>query len=226
MPFNNSKINMAAQSDFLRKHGEWILHSLAMKCNCSILPTGADYPDSNRANPNCVTCKGLGMFWMERKSIWGAVQSVNQQKDLLMTGVATPGDLVLSPDPRYLISDYDKITMEWREGIPYEGELVIRSSTGSKDTTNYQIVNIIACTQVSPDTGDVTTFNSGIDFTFSGKEITWIGNAPAANSFYAIKYSAVVEWICFAPPQPRMERGTNLGQRVVMRKKHMIVFGQ
>lgn len=226
MPFNNSQLNTSLQNDLIRRHGEWLDYRMAMKCSCSVLPTGAYRPDANRANPNCKMCKGLGILWHPKKTILGVVMTITQQKDLLDAGIATPGDLILLPDLRYTVSDYDKIVVEWKEGIPYEGELLTRSGTGSVDTVNYEIADVVSCVQVDPETGDMTTYTPDVDFTFSGRTITWIQNAPAASSFYSIKYSAVVEWICFAPPQPRVERSTNLGQRVVMRKKHLIAFGQ
>jgi hypothetical protein len=225
MPFNNSTINMSIQTEFIHKHGEVLTYFLAMKCTCTILPTGAMVPDANRANPNCKACKGLGIVWQNKGDIVGLVQTVNQQKDLLQTGVAAPGDLVLSPDPRVTISDFDKIQMTWSEGIPYEGQL-LRRGAGASDTVNYDIMSVIECIQVDPTTGLITTFTPDVDFTTNGRLITWIGNKPAGNSVYSFKYSGLIDWICFAPPQPRRERGTNLGQRIVMRKRHLVSFGQ
>lgn len=226
MPFNNSKISLSRQSEFIRVHGEWLNYFQAVKCTCTILPTGAFMPDANRANPNCAACKGIGIVWISSGQILGLVQNVNQQKDLLQSGVAAPGDLVLSPDPKYTVSDYDKVNIAWVDGIPYEGQLVRRAASGSTDTINYPITEIINCVQINSTTGVITTYTPLIDFTFSGNVITWISsNIPAAGSVYSIKYAAVVEWICFAPPQPRRERGTNLGQRIVMRKKHLVTFG-
>lgn len=182
-------------------------------------------PDANRANPNCLVCKGLGIYWTAKGQIVALIQNVSQQKDLLQSGVAAPGDLVMSPDPRYTISDYDKIQLTWSEGIPYEGQLVRRKAGSSTDSVNYQIMENVSCVQVDEATGTITTYRPNIDFTTSNNVITWIGNKPADNSVYSFKYGALVEWICFAPPQPRRERGTNLGQRIVMRKKHLVSFG-
>lgn len=226
MPMNNSKINLAKQSEFIRAHGEWLDYYLAMKCTCTITVTGSMVSDANRANPNCAACKGLGIVWQKQSQIIGLVQTINQQKDLLQSGVGAPGDLVLSPDPRYTISDFDKIQMTWDEGIPYEGQLVKRAATGSIDTVNYRIMSVVNCIQVDPTTGSITTFIKDTDFTVSGNQITWISaNKPAISSVFSFKYSALIDWICFAPPQPRRERGTNLGQRIIMRKKHLVAFG-
>jgi hypothetical protein len=226
MPINNSSINLAKQSEFIRKHGEWLYFFRSMKCTCSLIPQGSMIADANRANPNCKACHGLGLIWQDQGQIIGLVQTVNQQKDLLQAGIAAPGDLVLSPDPRYTISDYDKIQMNWGEGIPYEPQLLRRSATGGTDTANYTIMEVIECIQIDPTTGNITTYVPEVDFTFDKKLITWIGNKPANGSVYSIKYSALIDWICFAPPQPRRERETNLGQKIIMRKKHLVAFGQ
>jgi hypothetical protein len=227
MPFGNSGINLAKQSEFIRRHGETLNYFVSMKCTCSILPTGSMVPDANRADPNCIACKGLGLIWIAQGQIIGMVTNVSQQKDLLQSGVAAPGDLVLSPDLDYTVSDYDKVEMTWTDGIPYEGQLVTRTTGSAVDTVNYPILSAVNCIQIAPVTGIITTYVVNIDFTFSRRQITWISiNKPADGTFYSFKYGALIEWICFAPPQPRMERGTNLGQRIVMRKKHLVTFGQ
>jgi hypothetical protein len=182
-------------------------------------------PDANRANPNCKACKGLGYFWIPSGQVIALITSVSQQKDLLQSGIAAPGDLVMSPDMRYTISDYDKIQMTWGDGIPYEGQLVTRSATSDSDTVYYEIMSMESCVQVNPTSGEITTYAVDVDFTVSGNTITWISDKrPANRSIYSIKYGALIDWICFAPPQPRYERGTNLGQRIVMRKKHLVTF--
>lgn len=225
MPFNNSKINLSMQSEFIRKHGELVDYFRSMKCTCSIIPTGAMMPDANRADPNCKACKGLGIVWEPQGKILGLVQNISQQKDLLQAGVASPGDLVLSPDPEYTVSDFDKIQLGWKDGIPYEGQLVRRSMMET-DTANYQIVSVVECAQIDPSSGNIHKYTPDVDFTYSGNTITWISsNKPMIGSLYTIKYAAVIDWICFAPPQPRYERGTNLGQRIIMRKKHLVTFG-
>ncbi len=143
-----------------------------------------------------------------------------------MAGIVSLGDLVFSPQIGTTLSDYDKVQLTWVEGIPYEGELLIRG-TSATDTTLYGIeaVPLDGCITVDPTTGTVTKYTPGVDFTFSSNVITWATNAPAAGSIYSLKYAALVDWIVLAPPQPRRERGTSLGQRVILRKKHIVFNG-
>jgi hypothetical protein len=158
------------------------------------------------------------------------ITSVDQHKDLLISGVAAPGDLICSPDLSVTISDYDKIQLTWPQGIPFEGQLITRASVGNTDSTLYGVMDVTQCIVVDPKTGNITQYQPGVDFTFNQtnptNQITWQGtNIPPPGTVYSLKYQALMDWICFAPPQPRRERGTNLGQRIIMRKKHVVFSG-
>jgi hypothetical protein len=187
---------------------------------------GSNYADPNRARMDCAACHGLGLLWIDSGYIKGLVTNIQQEKELLMAGIASMGDLVFSPSPEYTLSDYDKIQLTWADGIPFEGELIQRGS-GSTDQSMYGIMSVPpdGCITVDPTTGDITRYTPGTDFTFSDTAITWIGNQPTANAYYSIKYQALIDWIVFAPPQPRRERGTNLGQKVILQKKHSVFNG-
>jgi hypothetical protein len=232
MPFDNtSGVNINAQNEFIRKHGEWIHYFIGMKCTCnsSVLTTGSNLYDPNRSNITCAACKGLGWVWQDGGEILGVIDNILQHKDLLIAGIAAPGDLVFSPDLRYTLADYDKIQLTWVEGIPFEGELIARGS-GTTDTTLYGVMSVSQCIVVNPTTGAITKYVSGIDFNFNQtiptNSITWVPTkGPSVGTVYSLKYQALVDWIVFTTPQPRRERGTNLGQRVIMRKKHLVAFG-
>ncbi|UOF90785.1 hypothetical protein LSG31_00435 [Fodinisporobacter ferrooxydans] len=231
MPWDNSTLNISSQEDFIRKHGEWVSYSIGMKCSCtgSMMMTGTSIPDANRANPNCQACKGIGLVWIDKGQIFGVVENITQSKELLQAGIAAAGDLILLPDLQVTLSDYDKIQLTWPEGIPFEGELIIKGS-GTTDSTMYGVMSVSECISVDPTTGVITNYIPDVDFTWDKtqplKQIIWQGsNVPSAGSVYSIKYQALMDWIVFTPPQPRRERGTNLGQRVILRKKHFVTFG-
>ncbi|KIL42067.1 hypothetical protein SD70_02470 [Gordoniibacillus kamchatkensis] len=232
MPFDNtSGLNISAQREFIMKHGEKVHYYTGMKCTCasSVQPTGSNLYDPNRANVSCAACKGIGWVWLDGGKIIGVVENINQHKDLLNSGIAAPGDLVFSPDLRVTLSDYDKIQLTWPQGIPFECELISRGS-GASDSTLYGVMNVMQCIAVDPASGTVTAYNSGVDFVYDkntpANQITWQGaHVPAAGVVYSLKYQALVDWIVFTPPQPRRERGTNLGQRVILRKRHIVFPG-
>lgn len=232
MPFNNSKFNIASQQDFIRKHAEIVRYFKGMKCTCTLISEGSNYPDANRARLDCKACHGLGWVWIEQGEIRGLVTNISQDKNLLVAGIAAPGDLIFSPTLDVTMADYDKIQFTWPQGIPYEGELVVRGSDQdlayNQDNVRYGILDIgdKDCIQVDPASGAITYFKPNVDYTYNDRVITWIGNMPASGSVYSIKYQANIEWIAFIPPQPRKERGTNLGQKVILKKKHLVAFGQ
>lgn len=227
MPLNNSRINLSQQRDFIKRHAEWVDYSQGIKCTCTLSQPGYVL-DANRANPNCVACHGLGWVWLDKGQIQGMVTNITQQKELLQAGIASPGDLVFTPDILQTLSDYDKIQLTWKTGIPLEGQLVQRSSASDIDTVNYSILDVAECVVVNSANGAITSYKKDIDFRVDGKNVIWDvvgGSKPSPGLAYSIKYSGVIDWIVFAPPQPRVERGTNLGQRVILRKKHVVFNG-
>lgn len=230
MPPNNSKdFSLKQMQDLIRQKGEFVNYSTGHKCPCSIAQTGTMLPDPNRANPSCQACNGLGWVWIPQSQVIGLVQGIQSQKDLLEAGIASPGDMMLSPQIGTQLSDYDKIQLTWPDGIPFEGEVLVRSTSGETDTSYYSIMSVPpdGCFSVNPDTGALTTYLAGTDFSYSGTTITWglSANQPLPGSAYSFKYSAQMDWICLVPPQSRRERGTNLGQRVILRKKHVVFNG-
>lgn len=232
MPFDNtSGLNINAQRDFILRRGEKVNYFIGMKCTCnsSVLTTGSNLYDPNRASLSCAACKGLGWVWQSGGKIIGIVESINQHKDLLLSGIAAPGDMVFTPDLRLTLSDYDKIQLTWPQGIPFEGELITRG-TGTSDPTLYGVMKTKQCIVVDPVSGNITTYVPDVDFVYNTitptPQITWQGaHVPAAGTVYSLKYQALMDWIVFTPPQPRRERGTNLGQRLILRKKHLVFNG-
>lgn len=228
MPINNSSYNLREVQDDIRASGEIVNYYQGMKCSCTLMQDGSNLPDANRARPDCAACKGLGILWIGPTQIRGLVTNIEQQKDLLMAGIVTPGDLIFSPALQNTLYENDKIQLTWSVGIPFSGELIQRG-TGSTDTSMYGIVSVPSegCITVDPATGAITQYVPNVDFSYSGNVITWglSDNQPSMGSIYSIKYSAVIDWIVFYPPQLRYERGTNLGQRVILRKKHLVFNG-
>ena len=64
------------------------------------------------------------------------------------------------------------------------------------------------------------------DFIFKGERLKWIGNRPARNVRYVIKYEAYLEWIVSSPPLQRIDHGVNLGPRIVLQKRHIALMAE
>ncbi|MHB1418286.1 MAG: hypothetical protein ACYCX4_01675 [Bacillota bacterium] len=217
MPFNNTRLNTPKHNDFIRRRGEWVIWQPAVKCPCGSSP--------DRANINCPVCGGLGVFHREGKEIRGLVTGVEQEKKLLEAGIAIPGDMIFSQEVGGVkLSDYDMIKLTWKDGIPFEGQIVSRATGSATDTLYYEAKDISQCLAINETTGEITDYILDTDFSVSGKTITWLtgGKKPANGAKYSIKYSAVFEWLVFLPPFPRVERGTDIGQKVLLRKRHIV----
>lgn len=216
---NNSTFDVRQQRAFMDRHSDSVRWFPARKCACS--------DDPNRADPNCRVCRGLGYFYRAYQTIRGLVGSISSQKMLLESGIALPGDMVFTEDfmPRERLSDMDMVRLTLDRGQPYEGDLIVRG-TGAVDDLVYLASDIIDCYQVSPVSGGITTFSKGTDFlhTSGTTAITWQAAAqPEVGSTYGVKYNAIFDWLVFTPPNDRFERGTSLGNRVLLRKKHTVL---
>ena len=191
-------------------HGEQVIHYTGQLCSCS--PDGL--PES--ADLNCVKCQGLGVFWREPRSITAIITGLDSDRtsrQWLQNGIALPEDMSCSPLPGLSrrFKDYDKIIPTWKRGFPYPGELLRR---GRKDTLLYRPVGkIVRVSKVNPEVGTEEVWIEGVDFSVGGtdnKSVLWVnGRGPG------------FEFVCWAPPAPRWERGKDLGQRVLLRKMHL-----
>lgn len=219
-PLNNSSFDFQQQNRLFDAHGDLVELFPGRRCSC------ASNLDTNRGNPNCRVCLGLGYFYTTSTFIVGLVTGITSQKILMESGIALPGDMLFSQrmmDPVFL-TDMDMIRLSTWDGQPYEGDVVLRGD-GATDTLVYTATDIQSVTQSNEDTGVVTTYVEGTDFTHAlrSNQLVWLGvNDPAQNSSYAVKYLAVFDWVVFAPPNQRYERATPLGNRVLMRKKHLV----
>lgn len=219
MPFNSSTFSLRQQQGFFDRHGDFVDWYGGHKCSCS------DSQDASRANPNCRSCKGTGFWYDAAKRIQGLVTGLSSQRMLLESGIAIPGDLIFSSEMLTMdvITDYDKIVLSW-DGAPHEGDLLKRGQADS-DFLIYNATDITSVTRVDQETGTITAYISGTEYSHaSGSDvITWLTpTRPPTGAVYSVKYLAIFEWLCFQPPAQRYERGTPLGNRVLLRKKHMV----
>lgn len=182
----------------------------------------------NESRPTCAVCHGFGYFYpFPPEQIRGLISDVKIDKKLIEVGFAMPGDLLFSPLPGTAhLSDFDLIILPWRQGVPSEGEVIVRGSDSTLpanvDNASYRMDWVQGAWTTNADTGVVTPYIPNTDFTWNGRQITWIGNQPAVGTPYSIQYSGMFEWIAYTSPQPRIAFGQDLGQRVVLRKRHIV----
>lgn len=155
------------------------------------------------------------------------VTGIQAQRVLLETGAADLGDLLLSMSPfePEQVRDWDKFEIVgWADGELYSGEVLVRGS-GETDRLAYVPVTIDRVFSVNPVSGVVTLYLEGVNFTASGRTLTWQTGVPrpAYAQTYTVDYSPRYEWIAFNPTTHRYEQAENLGQRVVLKRRHKVM---
>lgn len=217
-PFRRIERNM-------REQAEEVIWHQAQLCTCGVIQ---ETQGRTRSSVNCTLCGGWGVYYHDPKHILAIVSQYDVKKNLLDMAISQPGDLMLAPLPRsgIWLADYDKITLPYFEdGEVYQGEAVSRAVVGSNDTTRFSIVAVDYCSSVVLP-GTETVYVYGIDFTVTPETntITWISsNRPKPGQVYAIRYRTRWDWIAFNPPNARYARGTDIGQRVLLRRREFVV---
>lgn len=226
MPWPNSSIPPSIDQRFFFKHGDRAYWYKGQLCNC-----GTNYgspSDVARATTVCKVCDGLGRFYPSAPIlVRGAVSNAMQDREILATGMpVTSEDLIWSADPysQGPISPFDMlILITGPHAFSYEGQVVTRG-TGTTDTLWYR-VNVLPSDgvyQTDPTTGVITEYTGA---TASGKVIDWSSapSGPVAGTAYSVRYRAQYEWVAFAPPLTRFENTQSLGQKVVLRKRQLVL---
>jgi hypothetical protein len=199
---------------FTEEEGEEVLHSIGMRCFCH----GAD----GQPDPNCREHENCGWLYLNEEPIVGLVTDISQRRELMETGVFMPGDCVFSPTSENVISEGDKITFTWP--LPYgQGDVLLRNNS-DQDGLYYSAVKGMVCIDEFK-----TFYKQDRDYQLYGKAIVWSwagkpvdGKSPSIGTKYAVKYTAYLEWIAFVPPITRISSGENVGDKVILRKKHLM----
>lgn len=222
MPFQNSNAGFRRIERNMRRNAEVVQVYPANRCSCGL---DINSLASNRSDANCTICGGYGIYYLPPKTILGVVTGYDVRTNPQDMAVTQPGDLMLAPLPRskVWINDFDKIVLpKWEDGEALDAELVLRG-TGASDTVRHPIVKVDACSQVTANPYTLTQYQLGTDFTVSGKTITWLANhGPLPGQAYALRYRTRLEWIAMLPPNARYLRGTNVGQRVLLRQRELV----
>lgn len=173
----------------------------------------------------------IGIRYRDAQAIRGMITSLEsgRNKRLLEMGYAVPGDCVFSPSLKVgPIGDFDRITMT--NPVPIgSGQTIVRGAASLAD--NQRLDHDVAsnedrlwyfpsCTIWCEDANGVL-YSEGSDFVFEGKRIQWVGESPSIGTSYTLKYQAYLEWIAYSTPFSRFDRSRSLGQRVMLRKKHV-----
>jgi len=209
-----SPIPMVSVDRFVQDEGEQVRHLIGIKCWCH----GAD----GQPDPNCTEHENGGWIYVDERKIVGLVTAISYHKEMMETGVFMPGDCVFSPLSDDKISEGDKIIFTWP--LPYgQGDPLVRGSS-ARDTLYYEATKAIFCIDEQK-----VRYKEGLDFRLAGKSIEWDwngkpdeGKKPAFGTRYTIKYQGYLEWIAFVPPITRISSGADMGEKVMLRMKHLV----
>lgn len=225
MPWPNSSLNTFADQQFFLRHNDTAYWYQAQICACGSDPNAPS--DMSQSNIACNVCGGLGRFYPNAPTlIRGIVSNAIQDRQLLDTGFELDGsDLVWSSDPWDAgpLSPFDLLILTGDPHTwPFEGQVLIRG-TGTTDTLFYNASQLGDIYTVDPVAGASTSYTDA-GATVSGKTIDWSNatSQPYAGTYYSLKYRAQYEWVVYMPPFTRFENTQSFGQKVVLRKRHIV----
>lgn len=214
--------NLSEHDAFVKRHGEKVSLYKGYLCPCG------SSRDAGRAKPTCTLCHGTGTKYDAPVSMTGIITGVERQKSLLEAGILQPGDLQLglSPYEHIMLTDGDLIELSsWTRGQPFEGEIVQRGVDSLTDVLLYKSKQVFKCFSVDPNTDAETVYAEGTSFTVAGNLLTWVEGQPQPDpeTFYSIKYAALFSWVVLRSPSDRYEQATNIGQKVYLRLRHLVL---
>lgn len=202
--------------------------------------------DAARVDYSCYLCRGNGVYWDDPLKVRSMITDVNSgnARQLLVNGEATPGDLIILPPPQgwrnLRLNDLDKIIFNHRGGQPWEGDVIFRAKYDPDfDFTTYPIADITQVSYIDPDDNGVpptpVVCERGVDYEFTtlinggtdvaeARKLRWLEdspNKPPDGTRVSISYYAYYEWIAYVSPFNRVENNNLLGQKALLRKRHV-----
>ena len=217
MPLRTDELR-ARVNEVTRSYGDWVIWEQGLPCACRAAP-------GLRMAAGCSRCEGEGFVWVEPEKLKGILMPAHADRRLAAMGWLGPADLTFSTDVHHRIQDFDRITL--LAPLPTEPEVITRGQghrdglpglASEEDRLAYQAARPITC--VVPDHPS-ESFIHGDAYVFAGKTLRWL-RPPPEGTVYVVKYEALTEWVAFASPIEVIDRGASLGQRVLLRKRHLV----
>jgi hypothetical protein len=229
------------QEGLMGDRGTRMVHEMALACpKCRTSDPAANMLQGGkfqRRLPDCPNCGGDGWLYRDPIIVIGLATSMRQQANPVDVGIVQVGDMQFSLLPGAFgsstprrVSANDRLTQLWDTPLD-DGQTIVRGAAHL--STNARFAKFINPNEdrvwYEPQHGlwcedeNKVKYHDGSDFTLGpGKLINWIGNKPAIGTKYVLKYTAFLEWIVWAPPQERTDRGEkDLGQLLMLRKRHI-----
>jgi hypothetical protein len=228
--------DFARLEELIEARGDTVILETAVACTCrngdlhSALILREGKP-ANQRSLSCPQCQGDGFLYRNARRVSGLITSLDpgRNRQLYEMGYAVPGDATFSPSLRAgVVTDFDKITF-CTPAPTNEGQVIRRGGHTFEDNVQYvtdletnedRLWYRPSCAIWCEDSNGVV-YSQGADFVFENKKIQWTGNQPDLGTLYTLKFTAYLEWVAYSTPFARVDRGRSLGQRVMIRKKHV-----
>lgn len=228
--------DFARLDELIEARGDEVILETAVACTCrngdlhSALIIREGKP-ANQRSLDCPQCMGDGFLYRNARRVRGLITGIDpgRNRQLLEMGYAVPGDATFSPSlAAGYLTDFDRITMCHPEPVN-EGQVIRRGGHTFQDNVQYvtdleenedRLWYRPSCSVWCEDENGVV-YTQSTDFVFVDKKIVWTETGPDLGTLYTVKFTAYLEWVAYATPFSRVDRGRNLGQRVLIRKKHV-----
>lgn len=221
---------------FIQRRGEEVVHETAIACpscrNEDIFSYSVevDGRPANIRSLSCPQCYGDGFIYRNPQIIKGLVSAIDPGNRVLTDiGYSVPGDCVFSPSMAVApLGDFDRVTFQVPSSVG--GQVILRGAATMQQNASLttdlspqedRLWYLPECALWCEDQNGVI-YTQGADYTFDDKKIVWVdGRGPSMGTLYSLKYRAYLEWVTYSSPMERYDRGRNLAQRVLLRKKHV-----
>jgi hypothetical protein len=227
--------NFDLQRQLFEDRQDIVIHEIGLSChNCRNNDPYASTIEID-GRPNiikslaCEVCSGNGYIYRNAKAVQGLVTSVHNQnnKDITDLGYATPGDAVFSPNfEAGSIGEQDRITFTNPTSV--DSQLIVRGAATMHE--NHELKTDLLMNEdrlwylpesaVWCEDSNGVVYYQGSDFTFLNNKIVWT-QGPENGTIYTIKYRNYPEWVVYSGIMERYDRARNLGQKVLLKKKHV-----
>lgn len=223
--------------EFIQERGDKVVVETGIACPCRAEDTYAsivmkDGHPARIRRMDCPQCNGDGLIYRNARCVTGLITSVNPgHRHLISAGYVLPGDCTFSPSLRAChLTEQDKVTFTRAESVN-EGQVILRGAhlldtnrtiitdlKPNEDRLWYNVQKSLWCEDANG-----VVYTQDADFTITENRISWKdGFGPEAGTFYTIKYTAFIEWCVYDSPVLRTDRARDLGDRVLLRRKHVI----
>lgn len=216
-----------------------IIREVGVACPCRVEDTYSGQQDDairkRIRSVDCNLCELEGYIFRSPQRMEGLLTGINIRKEVSFYGIAAPGDCTFTPrikiNPPF--SDFDRVTFTHSQQVG-EGQIIVRGSgtlgesktrktylQPNEDRLWFEADKAIHC---EDEYGKI--YKQGSDFELKTKTIVWLGAKPPIRTRYVLKYTGFFEWLVFSAPVERTDKGNNLGQRVLLRKRLAIPINE